>query len=107
MKFRSAQVSGDFSTITDEDISTMRAKMGNIYELWQGFMWLAASTYLSYPLFIINKYAYCKLSNRPFVWLSTYTLDLLSLSSFLYAFRWHVVWLYEENSGLGLEPDPS
>ena len=80
--------------------------MGEIAGIWKGTM-LVASAYLSYPLFIINKFAFCKLTNRPFVWLSTYTADLMALGCFVYAFGWHVLWLNEENSGLGLETNPS
>ena len=68
---------------------------------------LMAAAYLAYPLLIINKYVFCKLTNRPFIWLNTYTADLLTLACYLYAFSWHVVWMNVENSGLGLEENPS
>ena len=57
---------------------------------------------------IINKYAFCKLTERPFVWLPTYTADLLTLGSFTYTFGWHVLWMNSKNAGLGLDgPNPS
>ena len=64
---------------------------------------LMASCYLSYPFLFINKYVYSKLTKRPFVWLPTYTADVLTLACFIYAFGWHVVFLNEDNPGLWLE----
>ena len=68
---------------------------------------MIGAAYLANPLIIINKYVFCKLTNRPFIWLNTYTADLLTLACYLYAFSWHVVWMNVENSGLGLEENPS
>ena len=47
------------------------------------------------------------MTDRPFIWLYTYTADLLTLACFLYAFGWHVLWMSIKNSGLGLEEVPS
>ena len=66
-----------------------------------------ASAYLSYPFLIINKFVFCKLTQRPFIWLPTYTADLITLGCFCYTFGWHVLWLNEENPGLWLEQKPS
>ena len=68
---------------------------------------LIASLTLSYPLLIINKYVLCMMTDRPFIWLYTYTADLLTLACFSYAFGWHVKWMSIKNSGLGLEEVPS
>ena len=68
-------------------------------------VWLSCS-YLTYPLLIVNKYVFCKLTDRPFVWLATYTADLMLLACFLYVFGWHVVWINEKNDAFGLASDP-
>lgn len=65
------------------------------------------SIYLTYPFLIINKYVFCKLTNRPFIWLSTYTADLLTLACFIYVFGWNVKFSNVKNSGYGLEQTPT
>ena len=62
---------------------------------------------LSNPLLIVNKYVFCKLTNRKFVWQATYFMDLIMTGCYLYGFGWHILWLKEKNSGLGLDPNPS
>ena len=106
MKFRQAQVSGDFSDITEEERETMLREMGRVASIWKILFTMCASQ-LSTPLLIINKYVFCQLTARKFVWLHTYTADLLITLTFIYAFGWHLLWLQEENSGLGLEENPS
>ena len=68
---------------------------------------LMAYCYLTYPLLFINKFVLCRLTNRPFIWLSTYTADFIVLCLFLYAFGWHILWLNAKNAGLKLDVDPS
>lgn len=50
-------------------------------------------TILFYPIVIINKFVFCKLTEQPFLWLPVYTADLLTLACFLYNFGWHLKFL--------------
>ena len=58
MKFRQAQVSGDFSIITDDDVATMIAVMGNIAAIWKSIM-AYLTMYCAFPIAIFSKFVYC------------------------------------------------
>ena len=105
-KFTAASLSGDFSKITQEDKDALLAVMLTIAKIWKGIMTFFMSL-LSHPILIFNKYVFCKLTHRPFVWLTTYTFDLIALGLYLYIFGWHIKWLNVQNEGFGLEAIPS
>ena len=96
----------DGNPLTDEElvlvISTM--KQVNVY-------WSISITFQSYcllvPMTIINKIAFAKLTQQPFIWTHTMGLDILIFSLFQYIFYHHVKWSYAQNAGMGFEEDPS
>ena len=105
-KFREATLTGDFSAITQEDKDLMRSSLLSIANIWKGIV-IFAGMYMAFPIQIINKYVFCKLTERPFVWLSTYTFDLITLGLYLYVFGFHIAWLDVKNEGYSLEEVPS
>ena len=105
-KMNKAAVSDDFSKITQADKDIFLTTMTSIANLWKNIM-VFSYMYLTFPILILNKYVFCKLTQRPFVWLMTYTSDLMAMSCYLYQFGWHIVWLYEQNEGFGIEAVPS
>ena len=46
--------------------------------------------YISFPFAIFNKFVYCKLAKRPFIWLPTYTADLMTMGFFCYPLYYHL-----------------
>ena len=88
MKYRAAIAANDTSLITDEDRQQIIEPMTAAVELWLMVM-VFSSASLSFPFLIINKYVYSKLTHRPFVWLPTYTTDLLSFAFINGTMIWH------------------
>ena len=80
--------------------------MTKVAKIWMGLQQINCII-LFYPIVIINKFFFCKLTEQPFLWLPVYTADLLTLACFLYNFGWHLLWINVQNSGLGLEEVPS
>lgn len=58
--------------------------------------------YISFPFAIFSKFVYCKLARRPFIWLPTYTADLLTMGFFCYPLYYHLQWVDVKNPGLWL-----
>ena len=49
--------------------------------------------YLCYPLGVLNKYVYCKLTERPFLWLPHYSADYLLIVLLGFILHYHFDWV--------------
>ena len=54
------------------------------------------------PIAFINKIAFAWLTQRPFIMLPIYWVDLAIVAVFSYLYYNHILWLNTENDALGL-----
>ena len=59
------------------------------------------------PFSIVNRFAFAWLTEQPFIWVETSMLDLATIVPYLFILVVHIEGMYAENSGLGLQENPS
>ena len=82
----------DFSDFSEEDRQRLIDEITNISQTWQSII-IYMTMYLCYPLGVLNKYVYCKLTERPFLWLSHYSADYLLIVLLGFILHYHFDWV--------------
>ena len=59
------------------------------------------------PVMLLNKFAYVKLVQKPFVWQKLWTLDLLVMVCHIFLLNWSKEFAATENNFLNLRDEPS
>ena len=96
----------DGDPLTDEELGIVVSTMKQINVYWSLSAEFQAYCLLV-PMTIINKMAFAKLTQQPFIWTHTMGLDIVIFSLYLYIFLHHVKWKQAQNAGMGFEEDPS
>mmetsp|Transcript_20153 Transcript_20153/g.27223 ORF Transcript_20153/g.27223 Transcript_20153/m.27223 type:complete len:505 (-) Transcript_20153:373-1887(-) len=106
MRYESALAASDFSNFSEADKLRLIDELSSTSVTWQSNM-TYMMLYITFPLGIFNKYVYCRLTERPFIWLPTYSADFLIIALLGYSLHYHFAWLDERNPGLHLQAEPS
>jgi len=94
------------STLKPEEKVIMKKVLSEIPVYWFTAIYIMMQIFV-FPLTLINRWAYAKLTEQKFVWQNVYTIDLIILVFFTFIWDLHLEWLAEKNSGMGLDPNPS
>ena len=75
----------------------MKSAMNNFWLSINLALWICVI-----PIALINKFVYTRLTQRSFVMLQIYWVDIAIFACFSYVYYYHILWLNTENNGLGL-----